>query len=140
MLSTSLTAVPPQPVKSMQNRDVEKAIWRQKPSGPRPRIHQDSYGQPLPPLSGHEGKNHWWPRPISSGPPIPMLLSPPAPRPASLIFLRALHKLLTAEENSEPSVPAYFPHLFYPTTVIFGFLFKFLLFTLQGVKNGGGGQ
>jgi hypothetical protein len=29
-----------------------------------------------------------------------------------------------------------FPQLFYPTTVIFGFPFKTLLFILQGVKNG----
>ena len=61
--------------------------------------------------------------------PFPQVLSAaPAPGAALVVFPRTPRELLTAEQNSEPSVPRIFPTLFYATTVAFGFLCKFLLF------------
>lgn len=39
---------------------------------------------------------------------------PQAPCPAIVVFLRTPHELLTAEQNSEPSVPRIFPTPFLP--------------------------
>lgn len=60
----------------------------------------------------HVKNQRLWP--ISSGLWVLALLSPLASCPASVVFLQTPHKLLTAQQNSEPSVPCTFPTPFLP--------------------------
>lgn len=132
VLSTLLRASPSQPVKSMPERDLG-----QKPGSP-------SVGRTMTAGSASSSREGMKGQVRNPQAPTCFLrsLSPgsvsPAPPPADAVFLRTPQELLTAEQNRSRLFLAHFPHLFYPTTVIFGFLFRILLFILQGVKMGEG--